>query len=195
MSSLSARAGRQKQLYQDQLRLVAGCIPYKLDKNAKEKKCRVEDSVLILMISTPNREDLVFPKEKPLGVWEFRSKRSQNSCSLVGGCKGYMFALEVTEELDKWPGQATYIRKWLKTEEAFKFCRYDWMREALKNFLAGLSKNDTHEKKEESTEMVSSGCFVKPPGDVQHHEQPSMESCLLTIYNPIVKTVGHFPIL
>uniref|UniRef100_A0A2C9VCW2 Nudix hydrolase domain-containing protein n=1 Tax=Manihot esculenta TaxID=3983 RepID=A0A2C9VCW2_MANES len=182
MSSLSARAGRQKQLYQDQLRLVAGCIPYKLDKNAKEKKCRVEDSVLILMISTPNREDLVFPKggwendetldqaacrealeeagvtgllgEKPLGVWEFRSKRSQNSCSLVGGCKGYMFALEVTEELDKWPGQATYIRKWLKTEEAFKFCRYDWMREALKNFLAGLSKNDTHEKKEESTEMA-----------------------------------------
>lgn len=38
------------------------CIPYKLDKNVQDKNCRVEDSVRVLMISTPNRKDLVFPK-------------------------------------------------------------------------------------------------------------------------------------
>lgn len=52
-------------------------------------------------------------QENPLGVWEFRSKSSQNSCSLAGGCRGYMFALQVTEELDQWPGQASYNRKWV----------------------------------------------------------------------------------
>ncbi|XP_057997730.1 nudix hydrolase 13, mitochondrial-like [Hevea brasiliensis] len=218
MSSLSARTGRHKQRYQDQLRLVAGCIPYKLNMNVEEKNCRVEDSVLVLMISTPNRDDLVFPKggweddetlyqaacrealeeagvtgllgENPLGVWEFRSKSSQNSCSSVGGCKGYMFALEVTEELDHWPGQVNYNRKWLTTEEAFKFCRYDWMREALKNFLAGLSKYSTHGKKEEvaeSTQMASSGCFVKPPGGVQNLEESSTKPCLMTTYNQMLK--------
>ncbi|KAF2288420.1 hypothetical protein GH714_007325 [Hevea brasiliensis] len=169
------------------------------------------------MISTPNRKDLVFPKggweddetldqaacrealeeagvtgllgENPLGVWEFRSKSSQNSSSLVGGCKGYMFALEVTDELDHWPGQASYSRKWLTTEEAFKFCRYDWMREALKKFQAGLSKDNTvHVKEEEPAEsqMVSSGYFVKPPG-VQHLEESSTKPCLLTIYNQLLK--------
>lgn len=123
----------------------------------------MEDRVHILMISTPNRNDLVFPKggweddetlgeaacreaieeagvkgilgENPLGVWEFRSKSSQNSCSLAGGCRGYMFALQVTEELDHWPGQASYNRKWLTVNEALECCRYDWMRDALKHFL------------------------------------------------------------
>ncbi|KAH8522373.1 hypothetical protein POPTR_001G069200v4 [Populus trichocarpa] len=163
MSTLLARTGRHRQRYVDQFRLVAGCIPYKLDKNVEDQGCNGEDRVLILMISTPNRSDLVFPKggwendetlgeaacreaieeagvkgilgENPLGVWEFRSKSSQNSCSLAGGCRGYMFALQVTEELDQWPGQASYNRKWLTVNEAFECCRYDWMRDALKHFL------------------------------------------------------------
>ncbi|KAG6788038.1 hypothetical protein POTOM_004091 [Populus tomentosa] len=154
MSTLLARTGRHRQRYVDQFRLVAGyenfffksvssfmCIPYKIDKNVEDQGCNVEDRVHILMISTPNRNDLVFPKggweddetlgeaacreaieeagvkgilgENPLGVWEFRSKSSQNSCSLAGGCRGYMFALQVTEELDLWPGQASYNRKWV----------------------------------------------------------------------------------
>ncbi|KAJ6712902.1 NUDIX HYDROLASE 12 MITOCHONDRIAL [Salix purpurea] len=73
--------------------------------------------------------------ENTLGVWDFRSKSSQNSCSLAGSCRGYMFALQVTEELDRWPGQASYNRKWLTVNEAFECCRYDWMRDALKHFL------------------------------------------------------------
>lgn len=38
------------------------CIPYKIDKNVADKYCNVEDRVLVLMISTPKRDDLVFPK-------------------------------------------------------------------------------------------------------------------------------------
>ncbi|KAJ6388306.1 hypothetical protein OIU77_026808 [Salix suchowensis] len=141
MATLLARTGRHRQRYVDQFRLVAGCIPYKLEKNVEDQGSNVEDRVLVLMISTPKRDDLVFPKggweddetldeaacreaieeagvkgildENPLGVWEFRSKSSQNSCTLAGGCRGYMFGLQVTEELDHWPGQASYSRKWV----------------------------------------------------------------------------------
>ncbi|CAN6548573.1 unnamed protein product [Malus baccata var. baccata] len=133
------------------------------------------------MISSPNRDDLVFPKggweddetmreaacrealeeagvkgvldDNPLGVWEFRSKSKQNSCSLQGGCKGFMFAMEVTEELDSWPEQANYGRKWLTIEEAFRFCRYDWMREALGKLLTTLSKSRENNTRNELEEL------------------------------------------
>lgn len=32
----------------------------------------------------------------------------------IGGCKGYMFALEVTEELEDWPERENRQRKWVK---------------------------------------------------------------------------------
>lgn len=54
-------------------------------------------------------------QEVPLGVWEFRSKSSssiEDEC--FGGCKGYMFALEVTEELEAWPERENRERKWVK---------------------------------------------------------------------------------
>jgi diphosphoinositol-polyphosphate diphosphatase len=38
------------------------CIPFKLEKNVEDQGCNVEDRVLVLMISTPKRDDLVFPK-------------------------------------------------------------------------------------------------------------------------------------
>lgn len=72
-----------------------------------------------------------------------------------------MFALEVTEELEAWPEQGDRSRKWvcdyftvivliycmlqaclnfllppqLNTNDAFELCRYEWMREALTEFL------------------------------------------------------------
>lgn len=52
-------------------------------------------------------------QKKPLGDWVFRSKSRQNSCSSEGSCKGYMFALQVTEELDTWPEKANHDRKWV----------------------------------------------------------------------------------
>ncbi|CAK7336021.1 unnamed protein product [Dovyalis caffra] len=214
MSTLLARTGRHRQRYMDQFRLVAGCIPYKLDENVEDQGCNMEDRVLVLMISTPKRDDLVFPKggweddetleeaacreaieeagvkgilgENPLGVWEFRSKSSQNSCSLAGGCRGYMFALQVTEELDHWPGKASYNRKWLTVDEASEHCRYDWMRDALKLFLASLLRNKDLGRRADlgkihmipvsdngvESAMLSPNYFVKP-SSVQQLEDSS----------------------
>ncbi|KAK4597412.1 hypothetical protein RGQ29_015093 [Quercus rubra] len=214
MASLQARTGREKQRYEGQLRLVAGCIPYRLEPNVEVCYSNSENKLLVLMISSPNRKDLVFPKggweedenmhdaacrealeeagvkgilsENPLGFWVFRSKSRQNSCNLGGGCKGFMFALKVTEELDSWPEQALHERKWLTIEEAFKFCRYDWMRDALNIFLTTFSKEKPIGMREESVElpirplsdagdecqMASSGCFGKP-SSVQHLQNTS----------------------
>lgn len=126
------------------------------------------------MVSSPNRDDLVFPKggweddetrseaacreareeagvigklnEIPLGVWEFRSKSKQNNGSPIGGCKGYMFALEVTEVLESWPEKENRDRKWLNIKEAFELCRYEWMRWALEEFLRVMKKERSEEK-------------------------------------------------
>ncbi|KAG5249608.1 nudix hydrolase [Salix suchowensis] len=209
MATLLARTGRHRQRYVDQFRLVAGCIPYKLEKNVEDLGSNVEDRVLVLMISTPKRDDLVFPKggweddetldeaacreaieeagvkgildvRKSMGVWEFRSKSSQNSCTLAGGCRGYMFGLQVTEELD--PGQD----RLLTIEEAFEHCRYDWMRDALKHFLNSLSRrkdlgrrSDLAEirmipvsKNEVEGAMLSPNYLVRPSG-AQHLEDSS----------------------
>ncbi|BFG15962.1 hypothetical protein CerSpe_022360 [Prunus speciosa] len=203
MSCLTARTGRQRQRYEGHLRLVSGCIPYKFEKSVGGSNCSMEKDLLVLMISSPSRDDLVFPKggweddetmseaacreaweeagvkgvlgETPLGDWEFRSKSKQNSCSLQGGCRGFMFAMEVTEELDSWPEQANYGRKWLTIEEAFRVCRYDWMREALKKFVTALPEsreNDTIKELEERPlrpisevehQMPSQGCFGSHP--------------------------------
>ncbi|KAJ0974613.1 hypothetical protein J5N97_016578 [Dioscorea zingiberensis] len=125
------------------------------------------DWLEVLMISSSNRTDLVFPKggwendetlreaacrealeeagvrgiinETALGVWEFRSKRFQNNCSMEGSCRGYMFAMEVTEELDSWPEQDEHKRRWVTVMEALQLCRYEWMREALRACLRVLS--------------------------------------------------------
>ncbi|KAF2322987.1 hypothetical protein GH714_032651 [Hevea brasiliensis] len=156
------------------------------------------------MVSSPNRTDLVFPKggwendetvyeaacreaieeagvkgilrELPLGVWRFRSKSRQDLCTLEGGCKGFMFALEVTEELENWPERENRDRKWLNIKDAFEFCRYEWMREALEIFLGVIAEDKKAEMKEETVElssmpvsevladcaMLSSNCCAKP---------------------------------
>ncbi|KAF5953379.1 hypothetical protein HYC85_006235 [Camellia sinensis] len=258
-----ARTGRHRQRYMDEFRLVAGsvtqsflpstCIPFKFEKVVQDDICDLEKRLLVLMISSPNRDDLVFPKggweddetiteaacrealeeggvkgilrsdrivphldtnnsgktkeekeinksvgatehfsEEPLGDWEFRSKSSQNSCSVGGGCRGFMFALEVTEELDYWPEQDIYDRKWLTIDEAFKFCRYDWMREALKRLLMVLSEGSgTEETGEELVEFsrlsvsdaqadqtLSPLYFGKPSG-VQHLDESCSKCAVL----------------
>ncbi|KAK6928609.1 NUDIX hydrolase domain [Dillenia turbinata] len=127
MSSVSARTGRHRQRYDNHYRLVSGCIPYKL---IKDDESGLENRIRILMISTTKRDNLVFPKggweddetvreaacrealeeagirgnlkEKMLGVWEFLSKSSEerDRSGVQGGCRGYMFAMEVTQELE-----------------------------------------------------------------------------------------------
>ncbi|XP_062105289.1 nudix hydrolase 13, mitochondrial-like [Humulus lupulus] len=184
MSSMEflARTGRHRQRYHNNLRLVSGCIPYRLTKDEEENY-----SIQVLMVSSPNRNDLVFPKggweddetreeaacrealeeagvigilrETPLGEWEFRSKSRENNCSMEGGCKGYMFAMEVTEILEAWPERQNRDRRWLKINEAFELCRYEWMREALEAFLrvmaAELEEEKETDKKEDEIKAVS----------------------------------------
>ncbi|KAG6510839.1 hypothetical protein ZIOFF_028878 [Zingiber officinale] len=141
---------------------VCLCIPYKISRVGNSQSGDVLDRVEVLMISSPDRHDFVFPKggweidetaseaacrealeeagvrgtlnETALGVWEFRSKSRQNTCSLEGTCKGYMFALEVTEELNCYPEMDMRARKWVTVREAYELCRYNWMREALDSF-------------------------------------------------------------
>nr|XP_009404726.1 PREDICTED: nudix hydrolase 13, mitochondrial isoform X2 [Musa acuminata subsp. malaccensis] len=145
------------------LNQVSRCIPYKLNNiDGDNQSCDLLDRVEVLMVTSPGRLDFVFPKggwendetageaacrealeeagvrgtlnDTALGVWEFRSKSTQKACSLEGTCKGYMFALEVTEELDCYPEKDSRDRKWVPVGEAYKLCRYDWMRKALDSF-------------------------------------------------------------
>ncbi|XP_022727242.1 nudix hydrolase 13, mitochondrial-like isoform X1 [Durio zibethinus] len=220
MSFLPARKGRHRQRYEDHLRLVAGCIPYRLENDVEERNGNATSRITVLMISTPNRDDLVFPKggweddetvheaacrealeeagvkgildEDPLGVWEFRSKSRQNSCNIEGGCRGYLFALEVTEELDLWAEQTIYQKKWLSPEEAYKFCRYDWMRDALRVLLTAIEKDRKNGRSEKLVElpmypasdalaehqMLSAGCSGKP-SSVQHLEESFTSKCIV----------------
>lgn len=159
---IQARVGREKQRYEDKFRLVAGVIPYRLKAGVEKMNQSMSflDGLEILMISTPKRDDLVFPKggwendetveeaacrealeeagvigniRENLGTWEFRSKSKQN-CQ-EGACKGYMFTLEVTEQLDSYPEQSTHHRRWVNVSEAWELCRYEWMQEALGAFV------------------------------------------------------------
>ncbi|XP_073007898.1 nudix hydrolase 13, mitochondrial [Typha latifolia] len=167
-SPLLARIGRQRQRYDNSYRLVAGCIPYRL-KEEENHFGDLVNRLEVLMVSTAKRNDLVFPKggwendetvdqaacrealeeagvkgkisEDPLGHWIFRSKSSQNNCSPEGACKGYIFALEVNEELDYWPEQASHGRRWVSVMDAYKLCRYEWMCEALDLLLQFLSES------------------------------------------------------
>ncbi|XP_010528113.1 PREDICTED: nudix hydrolase 13, mitochondrial-like isoform X2 [Tarenaya hassleriana] len=179
MSSLSARTGRDRQRYDNNFRLVSGLV-----KDDEDLNVDFESKIEVLMVSSPNRHDLVFPKggweddetvleaatreameeagvkgilrEVPLGVWEFRSKSSSADaeCCKEGGCKGYMFALEVTEELEAWPERENRKRIWLSTEEALELCRYEWMRRALKEFLRVMTEHE-HGRLGTKEEVVS----------------------------------------
>ncbi|XP_013584329.1 PREDICTED: nudix hydrolase 12, mitochondrial-like isoform X3 [Brassica oleracea var. oleracea] len=159
MSVLSSRTGRDRQRYDNNFRLVSGCIPYRLIKDeGSEEDTSVEfvNKLQLLMVSSPNRHDLVFPKEVPLGVWEFRSKSS--SCNeedeCFGGCKGYMFALEVTEELEEWPERENRERKWLNVKEALELCRYEWMQRALEEFIRVMQEEEEEIKLRTEEETV-----------------------------------------
>ncbi|KAJ0704443.1 putative NUDIX hydrolase domain-containing protein [Helianthus annuus] len=177
------------------------CIPFRLTKTEDQ------DKIEVLMVSSPNRDDMVFPKGgwesdetveeaacrealeeagvrgvikgNSLGEWEFRSKSKQEACSEEGGCKGYMFVLEVTEELETWPEQNNRNRKWVTIEEAFVVCRYEWMRNALEEFVKVMEKGGNkreHEmvveikeeekpvkQEDEDCQLMSTNCHVSGP--------------------------------
>ncbi|KAI3861250.1 hypothetical protein MKW92_005160 [Papaver armeniacum] len=140
MSAFIARTRRHRQQYENDCRLVDGYIPYKIKKDGEGDTLDCESRLELLMVLSTDREDLVFPKGgweddetigeatcrealeearvkgildgSPLGMWEFRSKSRQNSCSTEGSCRGCMFAVEVTGELDTCPEEDKHGRRW-----------------------------------------------------------------------------------
>ncbi|XP_074372174.1 nudix hydrolase 13, mitochondrial isoform X1 [Apium graveolens] len=178
--------------------IIMRCIPYRVAKNNDEESFDLESSLEVLMISSPNRDDLVFPKGgweddetveeaacrealeeagvkgiikgDSLGDWTFRSKSRQESGCLEGGCKVWMFALEVTEELDAWPEQENHDRRWLFIKDAFQLCRYQWMSTALEKFIEIMASEKKHG---ESQSLV-----------VLHPAQVSDVSNSLVVLNP-----------
>ncbi|XP_008231224.1 PREDICTED: nudix hydrolase 12, mitochondrial isoform X2 [Prunus mume] len=207
MSSVIARTGRHRQRYENNFRLVSGCIPYRITEDDEDHhNGDIENRIQVLMVSSPDRDDRVFPKggweddetvleaacreafeeagvkgtlrETPLGVWEFRSKSSQKIESLEGGCRGYMFALEVTEELESWPEQQNRDRKWLNIKEAFRLCRYEWMCRALEEFVRVMEVSDDDEggkieiggeEKGEASANVNVNAMPSVPAVTDHH--------------------------
>ncbi|THU45830.1 hypothetical protein C4D60_Mb02t22120 [Musa balbisiana] len=75
-SHLLARQGRHLQRYDNQLRLVAGCIPYKINGNSSNQSGDLMNRVEVLMISSPGRHDLIFPK----GGWEKDETACEAAC-------------------------------------------------------------------------------------------------------------------
>ncbi|RRT82725.1 hypothetical protein B296_00006946 [Ensete ventricosum] len=89
-SPLLSRKGRDQQRYDNQRRLVAGyenqlrllcliypccsglgrCIPYKLNREDDTGSDDLLDRVEVLMITSPGRHDLIFPKVRnPHSLW------------------------------------------------------------------------------------------------------------------------------
>ncbi|XP_058737651.1 nudix hydrolase 13, mitochondrial-like [Vicia villosa] len=225
MSCVPARTGRQRQRYEDNLRLVSGCIPYRWRKENGDQMGETEEMIEVLMISSPKRDDLVFPKggweddetviqaacrealeeagvtgilrETPLGMWEFRSKSSQDLCSMEGGCRGYMFALEVTEELEAWPEQKNRARQWLNIKEAFRLCRYDWMCNALEEFTKVMSEDTKNVDPPSVISADVSECQSESPkcykrsSTMQHHSVPSKANLLQRASQEIAIHFGY----
>ncbi|XP_024530914.1 nudix hydrolase 17, mitochondrial [Selaginella moellendorffii] len=139
-------------------RMVAGCIPYRREKDS--------DTVEILMVRSQNGHNIVFPKggwevdesvqdaaireaqeeagvhghvRDELGVWIFHKRSHQQwETNPDGACEVHMFLLEVTQELDTWPEQHRG-RVWIDLNEVEKItlerCHHNWMREALGIFI------------------------------------------------------------
>ncbi|KAK7380695.1 hypothetical protein VNO78_33210 [Psophocarpus tetragonolobus] len=231
MACVAARTGRQRQRYEDNMRLVSGCIPYRWKKEKVDKIGDTQEMIEVLMISSPKRDDLVFPKggweddetvteaacrealeeagvkgiirEIPLGRWEFRSKSSNDSCSQEGWCRGYMFALKVTEELETWAEQKDHNRQWVNIKDAFRLSRYDWMCKALEMFLRIMAEDRKLKKEENNVNSSSipvidvsenqnmSSKYYRRTSNTQHHSRSSRANILTRVSQEIAIHFGH----
>ncbi|KAH9743081.1 Nudix hydrolase 12 [Citrus sinensis] len=137
--SVEARTGRLRQRYDNNFRLVSGCIPYRLTKDAEDENEDTQTRIEVLMVSSPNRSDLVFPK----GGWE------NDETVMEAACREALEEAGVRGKLN------------LNIQDAFQLCRYEWMREALEKFMKVMSE----ERKVEITEEIVEP-LPKPVPDV-----------------------------
>ncbi|MQL94206.1 hypothetical protein Taro_026863 [Colocasia esculenta] len=139
--------------------LEHGCIPYKFKADSPSKDA-VDQALEVLVISSQKGQDILFPKggwesdesiqeaarreameeagvqgtvERILGKWRYKSK-AQDTYKL-----GYMFPLNVTEEMLHWPEMESRKRRWVTVAEARETCQQPWMRKALDKLVKRLS--------------------------------------------------------
>ncbi|KAH9743082.1 Nudix hydrolase 12 [Citrus sinensis] len=132
--SVEARTGRLRQRYDNNFRLVSG-----LTKDAEDENEDTQTRIEVLMVSSPNRSDLVFPK----GGWE------NDETVMEAACREALEEAGVRGKLN------------LNIQDAFQLCRYEWMREALEKFMKVMSE----ERKVEITEEIVEP-LPKPVPDV-----------------------------
>ncbi|KAF2301774.1 hypothetical protein GH714_029094 [Hevea brasiliensis] len=183
MSSILARTGRHRQRYENNVRLVSGCIPYRLRKDDDEESNDLENRIEVLMVSSPNRTDLVFPKggwEDDETVYESSMSRSHRRSRSERNTQSRKYPLEfgtskarVDKILAPWKEAA---KESSKHKRCIEFCRYEWMREALEIFLGVIAEDKKPEMEEEIVELssvpvpevvadcaiLSSNCCAKP---------------------------------
>uniref|UniRef100_A0A1D1YAC2 Nudix hydrolase 17, mitochondrial n=1 Tax=Anthurium amnicola TaxID=1678845 RepID=A0A1D1YAC2_9ARAE len=163
MVAVVARRGRQLQRYTSNgRRLVVGCIPYKFKAEKTPCMDAVDQALEVLVISSQKGQDILFPKggwesdesikdaarreameeagvegnvERVLGKWRYKSK-TQDSYKL-----GYMFPMNVTEELIHWPEMENRKRRWVTVAEARETCQQPWMKKALDTLVKRLSRS------------------------------------------------------
>jgi diphosphoinositol-polyphosphate diphosphatase len=130
------------------------CVPYRYKK---QEVNGVETQVIqVLLVSAQKGKGMLFPKggwetdesmeeaalretieeagvtgelEEKLGKWQYKSKRH----SIIHD--GYMFALLVSQEFERWPEAEMRQRRWVSLDEAREVCQNWWMREALEAFI------------------------------------------------------------
>ncbi|CAA7400846.1 unnamed protein product [Spirodela intermedia] len=151
MVAQAARQGRHLQRFtRTGLRLVVGCIPYKFEEDIRMEP--IGQSLQVLVISSQNGQELMFPKggweidesirdavhreameeagvkgviERILGKWRYMGKADKSYKY------GFMYPLNVKEELLQWPEMGTRHRTWMAADKAREACKQPWMREAL----------------------------------------------------------------
>ncbi|KAG0469885.1 hypothetical protein HPP92_016585 [Vanilla planifolia] len=146
----AARQGRQLQR----------CIPYKFTVDCSSDNDLLR-SMEVLVISSQKGYGMMFPKggwesdetikqaaarealeeagvqgnvERRLGKWKYKS-------SIQAMNEGFMFPLNVTEELVHWPEMSARQRRWVSVAEAREGCTHQWMREALDRLVRRLSSS------------------------------------------------------
>ena len=68
-----------------------------------------------------------------LGEFHFYSSKPGHN-GVPRRCTAYMYVLHVSEVLEEWPEARERQRQWMAPRQAMDACRYDWMKQALRDW-------------------------------------------------------------
>jgi hypothetical protein len=96
-----------------------------------------------------------------LGEWIFKSKSKQNSCGLKGACMGFIFALQVTEQLEIWPEHVPHDRRWVSVSFFNCNChlrRLDFTSVAYIDLACGIVHISRYQSRKHTVSVDMTGC-------------------------------------